>query len=147
MISIVGFVLAGIMWAEFDQRLYIASTILGSSPFTRNDGYKMLTLAMVAGMGAWIPSVALGDSTKELLGFYDAYNTKVEGYKDGDRDPDGTSIAYDLSFHSVAGAAYETLAFAMWLGGTIFAFVFMWGPNPISEESCDLSDLPANFNA
>lgn len=60
-----------------------------ASPWNEIDGYKFLTLGCILGFGAFIPSVMLGDSSKELLGFFDAYNTKTEGYLDNVRDVDG----------------------------------------------------------
>lgn len=103
------------------------------------DGYKWFTLGCVIGLGAFIPAVALGDSAKEMLGFYDNYNTKTEGYNDNERDNDGTSLIYDLSYHTVTLVAYFFLTTSMWLGSVIFGFYYMFLEISLNEEYCDVT--------
>lgn len=88
-------------------------------------GYKFLALGFIIGIGAWISGLALGDSCAELLGFFDNYNTKQEGSKDGTVDADGTSITYDLSYHLVTTMYTYFVVSAIAVGGYIFGFVFL----------------------
>lgn len=132
LISIVGFVMAGIAWSTFEAREFEAQAIPLSGPFRTIDGYKFLYLGMIMSAGAWISSLALGDSSREMLGFFDAYNTKREAgqnylisswYVD---DIAGTSLAYDLSYHTTTLIAYFTVSTAIWLGAVIFGFIFLF---------------------
>jgi len=135
LISIVGYVAAGILFEEFRIREAGAALGLYGAAFGANDGFKYLALGTIIGGGAWIASVALGDSATELLGFFDNYNTKVEGTENNatSADTDGTSLMYDLIFHLVSLFAYFTVSSAIWLGGIIFGFVWM---NPTEETNC-----------
>jgi len=80
-ISVVGYVAAGLLFEEYAKREYGAATGgLGGAAFGANDGYKYLALGAIIGGGAWVGSVALGDSASELLGFFNNYDTFAEGY-------------------------------------------------------------------
>merc|ERR1712096_343692 len=92
---------------------------------TQTQGYKFLALGFVIGIGAWISGLALGDSAAELLGFFDNYNTKIEAYVNGDKDPDGTSLTYDLTYHIVTTCYTYMTVSAIAVGGYIFGFIFL----------------------
>jgi len=126
-ISVVGYVAAGLLFQEYENRELGAAQGSYGAAFGANDGYKYLALGTIIGGGAWIGSVALGDSATELLGFFNNYDTKAEGnnYDGTERDADGTSIVYDLSFHVVSLLAYFVVSSAIWLGGIIFGFEWM----------------------
>lgn len=151
-ISIVGYVMAGIAWAIFEAREFEAAAIPLSGPFRTVDGYKFLYLGCIMGLGAWISSLALGDSAIELFGFFDAYNTKVEGgvwdNSRYTRDADGTSLAYDLSYHTTTLVGYFSVSTVIWLGSVIFGFVYLFNEPGLDPEVCNLDDAsPANYAA
>ena len=141
LISIVGYVAAGILFEEFMVREAGAALGIYGAAFGANDGFKYLALGTIIGGGAWIASVALGDSATELLGFFDNYNTKVEGTENNATsvDTDGTSLMYDLIFHVVTFLAYFTVSTAIWLGGIIFGFVWMAPSNDYECVTLDQS--------
>ena len=118
-ISIAGYVEASMLWEKFEKIEKDGKSI------SQLQGYKFLALGFIIGIGAWISGLALGDSAAELLGFFDNYNTKQEGSVDGDRDPDGTSITYDLSYHLVTTMYTYFVVSAIAVGGYVFGFVFL----------------------
>ena len=118
-ISIVGYIEAAMLWQKYEDMEKAGKAI------TQIQGYKFLALGFVIGIGAWISGLALGDSCAELLGFFDNYNTKQEGSKDGTVDPDGTSITYDLTYHVVTTMYTYFVVSAIAVGGYIFGFVFL----------------------
>ena len=90
-------------------------------------GYKFLALGFIIGIGAWISGLALGDSCAELLGFFDNYNTKLEGtgLKENKADTEGTALLYDLSYHVVTTMYTYFVVSAIAVGGYIFGFMFL----------------------
>jgi len=135
-ISIIGYIAAGLIFQKFVYREEgVVTQGSGGKAFGANDGYKYLALGVIIGGGSWVASVALGDSATKLLGFFDNYDTKSEGYNyDGSkRDSDGTSITYDLTFHVLSLIMYHVVASAIWLGGIIFGFVHM---TPSDDYEC-----------
>merc|ERR1712046_536878 len=121
-ISIVGYVEGALLWERYEAMEAAGQTV------TVVQGYKYLALGCVIGIGAWISGLSLGDSAKELLGFFDNYasKTKTEATdSDGDADPDGTAIQYDLGFHFITLIfSYLTIS-AIAIGGYIFGFVYL----------------------
>jgi len=140
-ISIVGYVASALLWEEFEKREKGAKEggFFGVA-FAANDGYKYIALGCIIGAGAWISSIALGDSAKELLGFFANYNTKQEGTGNNASSPDadGTSIGYDLGYHVATLAYYYLVSSAIWLGGIIFGFVYMF---PSGDIDCDVANI------
>merc|ERR1719502_1066137 len=97
-ISIVGYVEGALLWERYEAMEAAGTTV------SVVEGYKYLALGCVIGIGAWISGLSLGDSADKLLGFFDNYDskTKTEGTdSNGNADPDGTAIQYDLTFHFV----------------------------------------------
>merc|ERR1719482_1112004 len=93
-ISIVGYVEGALLWERYEAMEAAGTTV------TIVQGYKYLALGCVIGIGAWISGLSLGDSADELLGFFDNYSSKTKteaNDADGDADPDGTAIQYDLA--------------------------------------------------
>merc|ERR1712046_114991 len=121
-ISVVGYVEGALLWERYETMEAAGQTV------TIVQGYKYLALGCVIGIGAWISGLSLGDSAEELLGFFDNYaaKTKTEGTdKNGNVDPDGTAIQYDLGFHFVTLLfSYLTIS-AIAIGGYIFGFVYL----------------------
>lgn len=74
-ISIVGFIMSGLLWQHYEIREKGAVTegFLGL-PFATTSMYKYLTLGLIVGGGAWISAMTLGDSANKLLGFFDNYD-------------------------------------------------------------------------
>lgn len=87
-----GFIIAGVMWSDFDTRMKDMHATAGTSAFMVLDGTKYMALSVIIGMGSWLPALTLGDSTDKLIGFFDNYNPKTEGSVDGTVDSDGTSL-------------------------------------------------------
>merc|ERR1712167_492531 len=121
-ISIVGYVEGALLWERYEVLEAAGQTI------TIVQGYKYLALGMVIGIGAWISGLALGDSAAELLGFFDNYDSKTKTEatdKDGNVDPDGTAIQYDLAFHFVTLLfSYLTIS-AIAIGAYVFGFIYL----------------------
>merc|ERR1712167_111043 len=121
-ISIVGYVEGALLWERYEVMEAAGQTI------TIVQGYKYLALGCVIGIGAWISGLSLGDSADELLKFFDEYQdqTKQEASDtDGNKDPDGTAIQYDLGFHFVTLLfSYLTIS-AIAIGGYVFGFVYL----------------------
>jgi hypothetical protein len=122
-ISVVGYVEAAMLWQKYEDMEK------NGVAMTQMHGYKFLTLGFIIGIGAWISGLALGDSCAELLGFFDNYNTKTEGTDDGltsgTRDPDGTSIVYDLTYHVITTMYTYFVVSAIAVGAYIFGFIFL----------------------
>jgi len=97
MISIVGYIQAGLLYQQYDDRIQGANKGDFGVAIGETDGYKYLALGCIIGAGAWISSLMLGDSASKLLGFYDNYNSKIEAL--GDRP--GTSLQYDILYHTL----------------------------------------------
>merc|ERR1712226_1071634 len=91
-ISVVGWVASALLWDLYDQREKGAAEGTFGVALATNGGYRYMALGCIIGIGAWVAGVTVGDSSKELVGFFDAYDTKQEGSLDGTRDSDGTSI-------------------------------------------------------
>ena len=74
-ISIVGFIMAGLTWQHYDTRLTEAKNngFFGLA-FDTSSMYKYLALGMIVGGGAWIAAIVLGDSADKLLAYFDAYD-------------------------------------------------------------------------
>merc|ERR1711981_195611 len=124
-ISILGYVEADMMWVKFEDMQKAGTTM------TLLDGYKYLALGFIIGIGAWISGLALGDSCEELLGWYDNYNVGSEATnQNGVRDSDGTSIVYDLSYHTVTLLYTYAAVSAIAVGG--FVFGYLWLGNEVS---------------
>lgn len=121
-ISIVGYVEGALLWERYEVMEAAGQTI------TIVQGYKYLALGCVIGIGAWISGLSLGDSAKELLGFFDNYASKTDTEatdKDGDADPDGTAIQYDLGFHFITLIfSYLTIS-AIAIGGYVFGYIYL----------------------
>merc|ERR550514_1799333 len=121
-ISIVGYVEGALLWERYEAMEAAGTTV------TVVQGYKYLALGCVIGIGAWISGLSLGASAEELLGFFDNYaaKTKTEGTdKNGNVDPDGTAIQYDLGFHFITLLfSYLTIS-AIAIGGYVFGFVYL----------------------
>merc|ERR1711998_89628 len=121
-ISVVGYIEGALLWERYETMEANGTTV------TIVQGYKYLALGCVIGIGAWISGLSLGDSAQELLGFFDNYasKTKTEGTdSNGNADPDGTAIQYDLTFHFVTLLfSYLTIS-AIAIGGYIFGFVYL----------------------
>merc|ERR1719502_2153385 len=130
-ISIVGYVEGALLWQRYESMEAAGLTV------TVVEGYKYLALGCVIGMGAWISGLALGDSANKLLGFFDEYEdkTKTEAQDDdGNSDPDGTAIEYDLGFHFITLLfSYLTIS-AIAIGAYVFGFIYL---------GQSTSDLPA----
>merc|ERR1711898_56398 len=92
-ISVVGYVEGALLWERYETMEAAGQTV------TIVQGYKYLALGCVIGVGAWISGLALGDSAKELLGFFDEYDTHKEARikETGKYEDDGTAIGYDLA--------------------------------------------------
>merc|ERR1711990_142223 len=118
-ISILGYVEAALLWQKYEDMEK------NGVAMTQIKGYKFLALGFIVGIGAWISGLAHGDSCAELLGFFDSYKTNQEGSVDNDRDPDGTSIPYDLSYHLITTMYTYFVVSAIAVGGYIFGFVFL----------------------
>merc|ERR1719443_695677 len=121
-ISIVGYVEGALLWERYEVMEAAGQTI------TIVQGYKYLALGCVIGIGAWISGLSLGDSAKELLGFFDNYASKTDTEatdKEGDADPDGTAIQYDLGFHFITLIfSYLTIS-AIAIGGYVFGYIYL----------------------
>ena len=130
-ISVVGYVEGALLWDRYETMEAAGTTV------TMVEGYKYLALGCVIGIGAWISGLALGDSADKLLGFFDEYadDTKSEATdKDGNKDPDGTAILYDLGFHFVTLLfSYMTIS-CIAIGAYVFGFIYL---------GQDMSDLEA----
>lgn len=115
-----------------------------------NAAMKCFTHCMILAFGTWISAYTLGQSADELIGFFDKYSddTSKEGSDKedpSDVDPDGTSIGYDLLYHSItAGYAYVVLSTIM-LGG--YWFVNTFSPYTIYLPNCDLDSVSASTYA
>ena len=59
---------AFLMWDKF------AKFELAGVQMTTLEGYKFLSLGLIIGIGSFLSSSSLGDSSVNLLGFYDNYN-------------------------------------------------------------------------
>jgi hypothetical protein len=128
-ISLVGYVEADMLWAKYEkmEKDGVSMTLLM--------GYKYLALGFIIGIGAWISGLALGDSASELLGWYDNYNTHMEACSNGGstagscgiytRDADGTSIIYDLSYHTVTLLYSYAAISAIAVGGYVFGYIWL----------------------
>lgn len=121
-ISIVGYVEGALLWEKYEAMETVGKTV------TIVEGYKYLALGMVIGAGAWISGLALGDSANKLLTFFDEYanDTHSEATdKDGNVDPDGTAIVYDLGFHFVTLLfSYMTIS-AIAVGAFAFGYTYL----------------------
>jgi hypothetical protein len=121
-ISIVGYVEGALLWERYEAMETVGQTV------TIVEGYKYLALGCVIGVGAWISGLALGDSADKLLGFFDEYadDTHSEATdKDGNVDPDGTAIVYDLGFHFVTLLfSYLTIS-AIAIGAYAFGYTYL----------------------
>jgi len=121
-ISIVGYVEGALLWQRYEAMEAAGLTV------TVVEGYKYLALGCVIGMGAWISGLALGDSAGKLLGYFDAYadDTHSEAVdKDGNVDPDGTAIQYDLGFHFVTLLfSYMTIS-TIAVGSYVFGYMYL----------------------
>jgi len=135
--------MSGLMWSHYEVREEEAKIggFFGLA-FDTTSMYKYLFLGLIVGGGAMISAVALGDSATKLLGFFDNYNPSQEGYNyDGsERDSDGTSITYDLSFHFVTYIMELVVVSAIWLGAIIFGAVYMDASSKLGPE-CDLDNI------
>merc|ERR1719172_255044 len=73
-------------------------------------------------------TVTLVDSAAKLLGFFDEYSDDTDSEatdKDGDADPDGTAIVYDLAFHFVTLLfSYATIS-AIAIGAYAFGYTYL----------------------
>lgn len=115
-----------------------------------NNAMKVFTFRMILAFGTWISAYVIGQTADELLGFFDQYSndTGNEGKdkKTGDLDPDGTSIEFDLLYHSIIAAyAYVALS-AMMLGANWFVMAF----DPLKvilPPDCDLSVSASTYAA
>lgn len=102
---------------------------------------------MLRALGIWITGYILGNSADELLTWFAQYenDTKTEGTDKttGDVDPDGTSIQYDLFYHSITALYSYIVLVAISVGGFIFSANFAsWG-GPVSN--CELKNEAAKF--
>merc|ERR1711934_868528 len=84
---------------------------------------KLFTLTMIMTFGTWVTCYILGDRAEKIIDWFNEYenDTKTEGRDktSNDLDPDGTSIQYDLLYHSIF-SVYAFIVFAaIELGGII----------------------------
>ena len=93
---------------------------------TLEQGYKIFALSTMIGFGAWVGAITLGDSSAQLIQFFDNYNTKLEGtaYKATEADPEGTALTMDLSYHMTT--TIVNMIVASFITGGAFAFGGMW---------------------
>jgi hypothetical protein len=107
---------------------------------------KFFTLEMILALGVWISGWTIADTADELLGWFDKYDdsTDDEGTQKQSpfaRDATGTSILFDLIFHSVTAVYSLFVLSSIMVGGYIFAFVFASFGGPLGN--CDLSSADA----
>jgi hypothetical protein len=125
-ICLVGYVEADLLWAKYREmeKNNTAMTLL--------QGYKFLALGFIIGVGAWISGLALGDSAEELIGWYAKYDPYTEAYArnsngalTSDRDSSGTSIIYDLSYHTTTLLYTYFSVTAIAIGGYVFGYLWI----------------------
>merc|ERR1719502_2354750 len=133
-ISIVGYVEGALLWQRYEAMEAAGLTV------TIVEGYKYLALGCVIGVGAWISGLALGDSANKLLGFFDDYDTKTEAEdKQGNTDPDGTAIKYDLGFHFVTLLfSYMTIS-AISIGAYVFGYMYLGQGDAVADATAAAS--------
>jgi hypothetical protein len=101
---------------------------------------------MILALGVWISGWTIADTADELLGWFDKYDdsTDDEGTQKQSpftRDAAGTSILFDLIFHSVTAVYSLFVLSSIMVGGYVFAFIFASFGGPLNN--CDLSDVDA----
>lgn len=82
---------------------------------------------------------SLGDTTDELIGWFDAYADKTnnEGQMKKypfDEDWYGTSVLYDVIYHSITLMMGFMVFTNIAVGAFVFAWIFMWFDDP---KECD----------
>ena len=120
-LSVLGWVEAFLLWGKINGRE------LANVPISLLEGYKVLALCLIVGVGSWVSALTLGDNAYQLLGYYDNYDTKQEGYgyDEIEQDATGTSIIYDLSFHSVTIGYTYVMTSLIAAGGFVFGFLWL----------------------
>ena len=98
------------------------------------EGYKYLALSMVIGFAGLLSGYWIGDVACELFGFFDIYNTKIEGTAlDADEKDDvGTSIFWDYFFGQWIYTMAALVLFASFNAGGME--IGMWFLNITWEE-------------
>ena len=115
--------------------------VLGTN-VTFVQGIKFFTLLSVLALGVWISGWTIADVADELLGWFDKYDTSTDNEGRMKKSPftedaTGTSIIFDVIFHSVTTLYSVFVLNSIMVGGYIFAFIFGWFSGPLTN--CDLS--------
>jgi hypothetical protein len=103
---------------------------------------KQSVLLMILAFATWTAGHSLADNADELLNWFDHYadDTKTEGdtKQTSVLDEDGTSILYDLVYHSTTLVYAYTLFTTIIMGGYWFAMNYMKF-KPV--ENCDMGNV------
>jgi hypothetical protein len=121
--------------------------VLGSVMRT-DQSIKFFALQCVLALGVWISGWTIADTADELLGWYDKYDSSTDN--EGSmkkspftRDADGTSILFDLAYHTVTALYAPMVLSVIMMGGYLFAFFFSWfALSPV--QNCDVSNVKAS---
>merc|ERR1712139_33417 len=127
-ISVLRYVEGDMMWAKFEDNYKkgVKLTVL--------DGYKYLALGFIIGVGAWVSGLALGDSANELITWYQNYNPAQEATgTHSSADTRGTSIVYDLSYHTVTLLYTYFAVSAIAVGGYVFGYLWLGNELPATD--------------
>merc|ERR1712072_1622608 len=92
MLGAVGYGVANMIWRNFEI------DDANGDALDMRGGYKYLAISMVVGITGSLAGYLLGDVACELFGFFDNYNTSLEGTANGASkvDKSGTSMFEDL---------------------------------------------------
>ena len=96
---------------------------INGEDMTMRKGYTYMAMQMIIGITGLLGGFLLGDVACGLLGFFDNYNTSVEGTANNETDADdkGTSIMVDYFAQFFIIHAATLVAGVIALGGFDFA--------------------------
>lgn len=121
-IGYTGYLQANLLWRDYELKTSNSDT------FTMIEGYKFLAMSFVIGVAGMLGGFYVGDIACSLWGWYDNYNTSLEGTANNadDADSKGTSFLWDF----YAGIWLNTmfvlaLTLAITVGGYDFAIYFL----------------------
>jgi hypothetical protein len=118
-VTYLGFSISNMMWKDFETY-----QITGKE-FTLKDGYKYFAMSFVLGTTAMITGFLSGDISC-VLGFFDNYNTGIEGTANNatEADKDGNSLMEDFFVGPfVYIAMYIAIFFSIVVGGANFTLM------------------------
>lgn len=143
----------GVTYMSFEHASHVVDELNRREYAVYNDGQfghvvdpvtagKQSVLLMVLAFATWVAGHSLSDNADELLNWFDHYadDTKTEGDDKTTSvvDEDGTSILYDLVYHSTTLVYAYTVFTTIIMGGYWFAMNYMKF-KPV--ENCDLGSV------